>query len=196
MQAANQGDSKLVKLLIDAGADAAIRDNDGGTALDYAKAGRKSACIRILQSVAVAGTLACQDGKGRAATAGALPKALGLALTNETRKYQTVSDVTVAEVRAWLESGGHVDSTIECIKFKGQNVTTLMLAAHHGDVRAAQMLMDHGADPLLQNEQGHDAIMAAKRGGHQELGYMLLESLGESGVRQLGEHGRPPKVEL
>ena len=161
MQAANQGDSKLVKLLIDAGADAAIRDNDGGTALDYAKAGRKSACIRILQSVAVAGTLACQDGKGRAATAGALPKALGLALTNETRKYQTVSDVTVAEVRAWLESGGHVDSTIECSELKGQDVTTLMLAATCGDMQLLNLLIDRNAAIDVMAKSGHSALLLA-----------------------------------
>ena len=47
--------------------------------------------------------------------------------------------------------------------------TPLMLAAYHGDVRSAQILLEHGADPLRKNGQGHHAISAAQNGRHAEL---------------------------
>lgn len=76
--------------------------------------------------------------------------------------------------------------------------TTLMLAAYHGDVRSAQMLLDHGADPLKRNRglgcglEGCDAIDAAYKGHHDELAEMMKEYLGESAVRY---GGRPPLKE-
>ena len=54
-----------------------------------------------------------------------------------------------------------------------------MLAAYHGDVRSAQMLLDHGADPLKRNRglgcglDGCDAIDAEFKGHHDELAEMM-----------------------
>ena len=95
------------------------------------------------------------------ATAGALPEAIGLALIDETHSSQTVSDGTVAEVRAWLESGGHVDSTIECCKLKGQNVTTLMLAAGCGHMQLLDLLIGRNATIDLMAKSGHSALLLA-----------------------------------
>ena len=62
-----------------------------------------------------------------------------------------------------------------------------MLAAYRGDVRSAQLLLNQGADPLRENDQGFHAIDAASKGGHDELATMLREHLGESGQRRLAE---------
>lgn len=94
-----------------------------------------------------------------------------------------------AIIRKLLQAGALADRPTR------DGSTTLMLAVHHGDVRSAQMLLNHGADPLHRNSKGASAIEAAQQGGHDELSHMLREHIGESGLRQLGEI-REPKVEL
>ena len=93
-----------------------------------------------------------------------------------------------AALRRLLRAGAMADGTTQ------DGSTTLMLAAYHGDVRSAQLLLDHGANPLRENMQGFHAIDAAHKGGHDELGAMLREHLGESGVRVMAE--RRSKEEL
>lgn len=82
-------------------------------------------------------------------------------------------------VRKLLKAGALADGQTN------DGSTTLMLAAYHGDVRSAQMLLDHGADPLRNNQQGYNAITAATQGGHSELAEMLREHVGESGLRKM-----------
>ena len=60
---------------------------------------------------------------------------------------------------------------------------TLMLAAYHGDVRSAHLLLEHGADPLRKNDAGYDAVAAASQSNNQELAETLREFIGESGLR-------------
>ena len=82
-------------------------------------------------------------------------------------------------VRKLLKAGALADGQTN------DGSTTLMLAAYHGDVRSAHMLLDHGADPLRNNQQGYNAITAATQGGHSELAEMLREHVGESGLRKM-----------
>jgi hypothetical protein len=93
-------------------------------------------------------------------------------------------------LRQLLKAGALVDQPTD------DGSTTLMVAAYHGDVRASQLLLDHGADPLRMNKQEGNAILAARRGGHKELALMLEEHVGESGLRQMGELMDQRKVEL
>jgi len=62
-------------------------------------------------------------------------------------------------------------------------------------VRSAQILLDHGADPLITNHMDANAIMAARSGGHHELAEQLREHVGESGARHHGSR-HTEKVEL
>ena len=62
--------------------------------------------------------------------------------------------------------------------------TTLMLAAYHGELKDAQLLLDAGADPRRTNDLDSDAIDAAARGGHSELAAALREQAGAAGERQ------------
>ena len=73
--------------------------------------------------------------------------------------------------------------------------TTLMLAAYHGDVRSAKILLDSGADPLRPNDRGETAVSAAKRNGNEELSHILMEYVGESALRQLG-HDREARLRV
>lgn len=76
-----------------------------------------------------------------------------------------------------LRAGAQVDGATQ------DGTTALMLAAYHGDVRSARLLLSYGADPLRRNAQGYDAVQAAAQSGNGELGQMLREYVGESGLR-------------
>lgn len=92
-------------------------------------------------------------------------------------------------LRKLLRAGARVDAATN------DGSTTLMLAAYNGDVRSAEILVDHGADPLRTNDKSVNSIDAATHGGHLELAEMLRETVGESGLR----HRAPApeaKVEL
>jgi uncharacterized protein len=85
-----------------------------------------------------------------------------------------------------LRLGADVDGTTL------DGTTTLMLAAYHGDVKCAELLLSHGADPLKRNDQGYDAVQAAAQSGNSELAEMLREYVGESGMR----HSAEPRVHV
>jgi len=51
--------------------------------------------------------------------------------------------------------------------------TPLILAALEGDAGSVQILLEHGAAPLDENEQGYNAIMAAEHGDHMDVVSML-----------------------
>ena len=57
--------------------------------------------------------------------------------------------------------------------------TALMLAAYNGDMRASQILVEHGADPYAQNKLQLNSIEIAYNRGHGELGKLLQELVGE-----------------
>eukprot|EP00966_Prymnesium_polylepis_P291854 6740705-Prymnesium_polylepis.2 len=61
-----------------------------------------------------------------------------------------------------------------------------MLAAYHGDMRSAHLLLEHGADPLRRNDAGYNAIDAATQSNNGELVEVLREFVGESGLRHAG----------
>jgi ankyrin repeat protein len=105
------------------------------------------------------------------------------------QEYVRSSKRRHAILRQLLRAGAHVDGLTQ------DGSTTLMLAAYHGDVRSAQVLLNHGADPLRKNNQGYNAFDAAKHGRHSELAEMMTEFIGESGRRMMASEGEG-KVEL
>jgi ankyrin repeat protein len=54
-------------------------------------------------------------------------------------------------------------------------VTPLDLASKHGHVKAAQMLIKHGADVMAQNSHGETPLHLASREGQVEVARMLIE---------------------
>jgi ankyrin repeat protein len=52
--------------------------------------------------------------------------------------------------------------------------TALMLAASHGRLRMANMLLAAGADVNIQDEDGSTALMCAAEHGHVEMVRLLL----------------------
>mmetsp|Transcript_40163 Transcript_40163/g.66667 ORF Transcript_40163/g.66667 Transcript_40163/m.66667 type:complete len:172 (+) Transcript_40163:1-516(+) len=74
--------------------------------------------------------------------------------------------------------------------------TTLMLAAQHGDFRSAEILLEHGADPLRANEHGYNAIGIAEESGNADLADQLREHVGESGLRRMADYPHAEQREL
>merc|ERR1712217_50803 len=80
-------------------------------------------------------------------------------------------------IRRLLKLGAEVDRPTK------DDSTVLMLAAQAGDFRSVEMLLDRGANPLLQNEQGYSALSVARVSGNDDIVDQIHEHLSESGVR-------------
>ena len=79
----------------------------------------------------------------------------------------------------------------------GEGTTPLMRAARHGDHRAAQILIKHGADVSLKGRQGSSAILIASGFGRGQSAF--AEDYGTEAdylktVQLLVEHGADPKA--
>lgn len=64
------------------------------------------------------------------------------------------------------------------------NTTALMVAARKGDIGAAHLLLEHGADPLRKDSDGLNAMDAAAASKHPNLHRLMQEFVGESGMRR------------
>lgn len=70
-------------------------------------------------------------------------------------------DDSSAMVRLLIEHHAYIDA-------ESPNKTTpLMMAAHYGSAAVVKLLLEEGADPLLKNEQGLNAIDFARRANRQ-----------------------------
>lgn len=70
-------------------------------------------------------------------------------------------DNSVAIVALLLEHHAYIDA-------ESPNKTTpLMMAAHYGSAAVVKLLLEEGADPLLKNEQGLNAIDFARKANRQ-----------------------------
>jgi len=77
--------------------------------------------------------------------------------------HSATASRSIAIVRMLLERGVPVDA----VQHGGW--TALMSAAHRGDEPLAELLLDHGADPLKKAEDGRDAVAMAQQGGFAAL---------------------------
>jgi ankyrin repeat protein len=57
---------------------------------------------------------------------------------------------------------------------KNRSWTALMEASYRGNIKAVQELLDHGADPNLQDEDGDTALMFASLRGYTDMVSLLL----------------------
>ena len=100
------------------------------------------------------------------------------------QEYVRSSRQRHAIMRRLLDKGASVDRPT------ADGSTTLMLAASEGDMRSAQLLLDHGADPLRTNQAGYSAIGSAFFSEQPDVASMLQDHVGESGLRQAAERAR------
>lgn len=77
-------------------------------------------------------------------------------------------------VRFHLRRSDHVNQQDD------SGTSLLMYAASRGHVEICRILLEAGADPLLKNRQGQDALALARSAGHRAVETMLLEAAGKS----------------
>ena len=145
-----------------AGADTTLRDKQRRTALHFAKGGQHHDCARAIQDRAKAtAPPPCKENEVAAATerSGMLPQALSNALVSDVRRGTPMRMIILAQVRTWLDSGGHVDATTYIDSIDGR-FTMLMLAAADGNAQLLDLLIARNATIDLRLN-GRPAIVLA-----------------------------------
>jgi ankyrin repeat protein len=181
LQAAKQGKETLLKLLLDAGADAEGTDRNGKTAAHYAAEAGHAGILRIL-----------------AAHGADLDKAAGHykytplaeAITSHNREAFDVllecgaslmvhheKGHTLLMYAAWAGEAGIVEELarrgLPLDAQTNEGYTALMWAAEEGKLYMAEKLLELGASPLLRNKNGLSAANIAREKGHDDLAALL-----------------------
>lgn len=178
-----QGHAKILKLLIDKGADVDLLEKEGCTPLMFAcQLGRVGLVKLLLDASAdlnifhgklgsTALMMAAENGDTIIVTmllqAGANPNYSsmrdgGSALLVASLRNQ------VKVVRALLDGGADVNI---CMK---NGVSSLMMATFKNHVDIVKMLLEANADITFKDEHGRSALMAAVRFGHKEIATLLM----------------------
>jgi ankyrin repeat protein len=169
MYAARDGGADAARALIDGGADVNAVDPEGTTALVRAIANSHYDTATVLIDHGADPNIA--DITGMAALYAAvdmnsLPEVYG-------RPPRKVSDThTALDVMAMLlEHGANANTQLKKSTLTrahtpgdpalGEGTTPLMRAAKHGDFRAMQVLLSHGADVSIRQKNGSTALMFA-----------------------------------
>lgn len=148
--AAGKDDLELVKLLLDAGADSALENNVGETALMRAAMhGHYKVVDLLLARGANINQKSSQD----------LWTALMYAANNDHFEV----------VKLLLKAGAHIDAQ------NSDGDTALMIAVREGFVQIVRFLLEEGAYTHLKNNQNQTALDIARAGGNQEILKLLLE---------------------
>ena len=191
MVASQEGQDKVVELLLLRGASLELRDHQGCTALTHAACSGHLAIVqRILRS-----------GSDTSARADNGHTAFGLALrmkkiecanaiVEHTKPaleqhgvlakevYDAARDGDIAAVNAWLgDKGGHVDATYASPDDEGFMLagrTLLTAASYNGREELVDALLERGASVDLQNSFGNSALMLAATAGHLAIVQRLL----------------------
>ena len=141
-----------------AGSDTTLRDKQRRTALHIAKGGQHHDCARAIQDRAKA-TAPPPCKENVAAATGMLPQALSNALVSDVSRGTPMRMIILAQVRTWLDSGGHVDATTYIDSIDGR-FTMLMLAAADGNAQLLDLLIARNATIDLRLN-GSPAIVLA-----------------------------------
>ncbi len=211
--AAGKGQSEIVAMLLDAGAEVDGRGEDGGTALSSASAAGHATVVR--QLLEAGANVRHKDRYGNRAIIYAAEKKheeicdiLAPASTPKDRQRAALivklkrqgppsEAVKRFDRAAW---DGDVDLVCDYLREGGDvNVmtaggsTALFGAANRGHLGIAQRLIEHGADVNHCNENGDCALDYAAAGGHQST-YDLLYPLTAKGLRRRAEKGKAVRI--
>ncbi len=159
------GTEEIVRLLVDRGADVNVQDGNGITPLHNAAFSKSTELVRFLldkgAQVNAEGTARLYSGK----------RPIHAAVNNSDRGV----------MRLLLERGAEVNAM-----YRGyREGTPLYMAVNEytGKRKTVELLLEHGADPLLgSDEQGHSALHAAAKEHKTQFLPLLLEKIDRSKI--------------
>ena len=188
--AAHQGQSDIVKYLIEANADVSMQAEDGHTALTLAAANGYSDIVKYLIEANADVSMQAEDGH----------TALTLAAVNgyiDIVKYLTevnadvnmqINDGRTALILA--SQNGHNDMVkylIEAnanVNIQGQKgATALIVAAQNGHSDIVKYLIEANANVNMQGEKGATALICAANNGHSGMIKFLIEANADANIQ-------------
>jgi len=200
--AAINGETAVVRRLLQAGADVAVRSSSvataagGKTALEWAEEKGHAECVRTFEEHAAAEAAAREA--ARAAEAAASEAARVKAEFYAARQALIAGDEPA--LLAWLEAGGQVNAMPS-----QRDLTLLMNAAHLGQERVVELLLQHGAEIDMESSKGVTALMLATACGHARVVELLLQrgaqvdmqnSSGNTALKSAAQEGHERVVEM
>jgi ankyrin repeat protein len=180
--AADGGQAKVARLLLDRGADPNAVAGHGRTPLHFAVGGQSAEVVRLLLRRGAVRTIETQDEWGNTpllvAAASVVSQARWLhtpegAIAGSNRAREPSAEI----IETLLEAGADVNGP------SGKGNTPLHIAAYKGFASTVQLLLARGADPAARNAAGETPEALALRYGKAE----VVEAL----RRWPGPAGRP-----
>ena len=152
MEASKRGDMRLVKTILEKGADVNAVDKGGATALIYAADGGH---------VKVVGLLLEKGADVNAKNKGGWTALMWAATGSSSRRTEMVKLLIAkgADVNAKDQTGA----------------TALMGSSRQGNLRAVKLLVEKGADVNAKDRGGASALIEASTNGHLDIVKLLLE---------------------
>ncbi|DAZ95073.1 TPA: hypothetical protein N0F65_002967 [Lagenidium giganteum] len=147
--AASRGYNQIVTLLLDRGADVNEQTNDGASALYLACENNREMAAKILLRHRARVNLSTQSGMQ--------------AIHAATKQGHS----TIVELL--LQNKAHYDAVVP-----GSQLTPLMMASLAGSSDLVEMLLDAGADPHAEDNEGNTPLHFSCREGHYRATYLLL----------------------
>ena len=154
--ACRQGDAEAVRKLIQMGASVEAANDAGETPLMAAGAAEQSEIVQVLLKAGA-------NVKTRTPASG--HTALHWTLARPHGNDEKIAAI----VRMLLQAGAEINQPSR------SGMTPLMHAAWFGHAQAAAVLLEHGADPKLGDNQGRKALELCKERGHLDI-CRLIES--------------------
>jgi len=181
MVAAANDKLQAVKYLLEHGADPSLQANNGWNVLHFASQGGNPEIIELILSHVPSIDSITKEGVTPLMVAASNDKLQAVKCLLEHGADPSLQDNNGWNVLHFASPGGnpeiielilsHVPS-IDSITKKGS--TPLMLAVYNAKLQAVKYLLEHGADPSLQDITGWNVLHYASQGGNPEIIELML----------------------
>jgi len=190
VRATANGNTNMVKELLEKGADANAKTRDGRTALLMAI---PRGYLNIVELLVKNGADVNKPGKDGSTAVMLSVQNLYFHILNFLVEHGAKVDVRSNEITAllWAADSGLLNF-VECLVEGGADVnakdpsgrTALLLAAIKGDLSIVKYLAAHGADLTKKDYGGHTAAILARENGHEKIA-AYLDSLTQKDAEEI-----------